>query len=115
MLKARGMTDAQINDFFNKGGMVGGGYNPKYLTYLLQVEAAQELKERLISFGVAEVIFTNKNGIDIMAEQTWIAPPPYGMTGIRALRQLAKMEVNAIIEKTVPDKKGSKPKEKVAS
>jgi len=115
MLKARGMTDAQINDFFDKGGMIGGGYNPKYLTYLLQAEAAQELKDRLISFGLAEVIFTNKNGIDIMAEQTWIAPPPYGMTGIRALRQLAKMEVNAIIEKTAPQKDKKKAKEKVAS
>jgi hypothetical protein len=113
MLKKGGMTDAQINDFFDKGGMVGGGYNPKYLTFLLQVEAAQELKDRLISFGIAEIIFTNKNGIDIMAEQTWITPQPFAATGIKALRKLAKMEVDGIIEKTIPEKKDSKPKEKV--
>lgn len=115
MLRRGGMTDAQINDFFDKGGMVGGGYNPKYLTYLLQVEAAQELKERLLSFGIAEVIFTNKNGIDIMAEQTWVTPPPFAATGIEALRQLAKFEVNGIIEKTIPQSKKPKSKQKVAS
>ena len=114
MLRKGGMTDAQINDFFDKGGIIGGGYNPKYLTYFLQVEAAQELKQRLISFGIAEVIFTNKNGIDIMGEQTWITPPPFASTGIQALRRLAKMEVDGIIEKTIPQKKDSKPKEKVS-
>lgn len=115
LLRNGGMTDAQINDFFDKGGMIGGGYNPKYLTYLLQVEAAQELKQRLISLGIAEVIFTNKNGIDIMAEQTWVTPPPFAASGIQALRQLAKLEVNGMIQKTIPQNKKQKSKQKVAS
>lgn len=113
-LKKRGKTDSEIKDFFEKGGLLGGGYNPKYLTYLLQVESAIELRDRLISFGIPEVIFTNKNGIDIMAEGTWVTLPPNPKTGIDALRMLAKMEVRGIIEKVAPEK-ASKTPEKVAS
>jgi hypothetical protein len=113
-LKKRGKTDSEIKDFFEKGGLLGGGYNPKYLTYLLQVESAIELRDRLISFGIPEVIFTNKNGIDIMAEGTWVTLPPNPKTGIDALRMLAKMEVRGIIEKVAP-KKASKTPEKAAS
>lgn len=113
-LKKRGKTDSEIKDFFDKGGLLGGGYNPKYLTYLLQVESAIELRDRLISFGIPEVIFTNKNGIDIMAEGTWATLPPNPKTGIDALRMLAKMEVRGIIEKVAPSKASKKP-EKVAS
>jgi len=113
-MKKRGKTDAEIKEFFDKGGLIGGDYNPKYLTYLLQVESAIELRDRLISFGIPEVIFTNKNGIDIMAEGTWATLPPNPKTGIDALRMLAKMEVRGIIEKVAPSKAGKKP-EKVAS
>jgi hypothetical protein len=80
----------------------------------LQVESAIELRDRLISFGIPEVIFTNKNGIDIMAEGTWVTLPPNPKTGIDALRMLAKMEVRGIIEKVAPEK-ASKTPEKVAS
>jgi len=113
-MKKRGKTDAEIKEFFDKGGLIGGDYNPKYLTYLLQVESAIELRNRLISFGIPEVIFTNKNGIDIMAEGTWATLPPNPKTGIEALRMLAKMEVRGIIDKVAPEKANKKP-EKVAS
>lgn len=113
-LRKRGKSDSEIKEFFDKGGLIGGGYNPKYLTYLLQVESAIELRDRLISFGIQEVIFTNKNGIDILAEGTWVTLPPNAQKGIEALRMLAKMEVRGIIEKVAPDKSSKKP-EKVAS
>lgn len=106
-LGERGMKDSEIKEFFDKGGIIGGGYNPKYLIYLLQVEAAKELKDRLISFGIAEVIFTNKSGIDIMAEKTWFTPAPDAAYGLKALQKLAEMEINVIIEKTMPRKKKS--------
>jgi len=112
IFKKRGMTDSAIKEFFDKGGMIGGGFNPKYLIYLLEIEAAQELKDRLISFGVPEVIFTNKNGIDIMAEKTWFTPAPDSKNGIDALRKLAKMEIDVIMEKTVPKNKENARKEK---
>ena len=112
IFKKRGMTDVEIKEFFDKGGMIGGGFNPKYLIYLLEIEAAQELKDRLISFGVPEVIFTNKNGIDIMAEKTWFTPAPDSKNGIDALRKLVKMEIDVIIEKTVPKNKENAKKEK---
>ena len=112
IFKKRGMTDVAIKEFFDKGGMIGGGFNPKYLIYLLEIEAAQELKDRLISFGVPEVIFTNKNGIDIMAEKTWFTPAPDSKNGIDALRKLVKMEIDVIIEKTVPKNKENARKEK---
>jgi hypothetical protein len=112
IFKKRGMTDVAIKEFFDKGGMIGGGFNPKYLIYLLEIEAAQELKDRLISFGVPEVIFTNKNGIDIMAEKTWFTPAPDSKNGIDALRKLVKMEIDVIMEKTVPKNKENARKEK---
>ena len=108
------MSDSQIDEFFNKGGMIGGGFNPKYLTYLLQIEAAKELENRLVSLGISKIIFTNKNGIDIMSEETWVTPPPTKLSGIKALQKLAEMEVNGMIEKVTPNKKENKPKEKVA-
>lgn len=114
LMRGRKLTEDKISAFFDKDGTIGGGYSPKYLSYLLEYEAATELKDRLISFGVQDVIFTNKDGIDIMAEKTWITPKPDQKFGIDALREIAKREVEAILDKYAPMPSSENPKPKKA-
>lgn len=108
MLRGRKLSEDKIKDFFDKDGTIGGGYSPRYLSYLLEYEAATELKERLTSFGIQDVLFTNKDGIDIMAEKTWATPKPNQKFGLEALKKIAAKEIESILDKYAP-----KPKPKV--
>jgi len=101
-MRGRKLPEGKIQEFFEKDGTIGGGYSPKYLSYLLEYEAASELKERLVSLGVQDVIFTNKDGIDMMGEKTWSTPKPNQKFGVEALREIAKMEIEAILDKYAP-------------
>lgn len=98
----RGVPKEKIKDFFDNDGTIGGGYTPKHLSYLNELEAAEEFKEKLVSLGIPEVIFTNKDGIDIMNEDTWLTPPPTKKKGKEALKEIAKKEVMSIIDKIAP-------------
>lgn len=104
----RGVPKEKIKDFFDNDGTIGGGYTPKHLSYLNELEAAEEFKENLISLGISEVIFTNKDGIDIMNEDTWLTPPPTKKKGKEALKEIAKREVMSIIDKIAPPPKKQK-------
>ena len=106
----RGVSKDKIKDFFDKDGTIGGGYTPKHLSYLNELEAAEEFKENLISLGISDVIFTNKDGIDIMGEDTWMTPPPTKKKGKDALKEIARNEVMSIIDKIAPPPKKAKPK-----
>ena len=106
----RGVPKEKIKDFFDNDGTIGGGYTPKHLSYLNELEAAEEFKEKLVSLGIPEVIFTNKDGIDIMNEDTWLTPPPTKKKGKEALKEIAKREVMSIIDKIAPPPQ--KPKQK---
>jgi DNA-binding Xre family transcriptional regulator len=110
----RGVPKEKIKDFFDKDGTIGGGYTPKHLSYLNELEAAEEFKENLISLGISEVIFTNKDGIDIMSEDTWVTPPPTKKKGKDALREIARKEVMSIIDKIAPPPKKPIPKKETA-
>lgn len=101
-MRGRKLPEGKIQEFFEKDGTIGGGYSPKYLSYLLEYEAGSELKERLVSIGIQDVVFTNKEGIDIMGEKTWSTPKPNQKFGVEALRQIAKMEIEAILDKYAP-------------
>lgn len=105
----RGVPKEKIKDFFDGDGTIGGGYTPKHLSYLNELEAAEEFKEKLVSLGISEVIFTNKDGIDIMNEDTWLTPPPTKKKGKEALKEIARKEVMSIIDKIAPPPK--KPKQ----
>lgn len=114
MMRARKLSEDKIQDFFDKEGTIGGGNTPKYFSYLLEHEAASELKERLVSLGVQDVVFTNREGIDIMGEKTWETPGPKKKYGIEALREIARKEIQSIIDKYAPlpkPQKLAKPKE----
>lgn len=111
ILVQRGASQSFINNFFSKGGMIGGGLNPKYLTYLREAEAAAEIRQRLIEMGMPEVLITNKDGIDLYSDETWITPPPSKKRGIDALREIASKEVDMMLDKVMPPKEG-KTKEK---
>lgn len=102
MMRSRKLSEQKIREFFEKDGTIGGGHTPKYLSYLLEYEAATELKKRLISFGLQDVLFTNKEGIDIMSESTWQTPGPKKKQGIDALKEIAKKEIESIIDKYAP-------------
>jgi hypothetical protein len=106
----RGVPKEKIKDFFDGEGTIGGGYTPKHLSYLNELEAAEEFKENLISLGIDEVLFTNKDGIDIMSEDTWRTPPPTKKKGKDALREIARREVMSIIDKIAPALKKAEPK-----
>ncbi len=106
----RGVSKDKIKDFFDKDGTIGGGYTPKHLSYLNELEAAEEFKENLTSLGISDVLFTNKDGIDIMSEDTWITPPPTKKKGKDALKEIARKEVMSIIDKIAPPLKETKPK-----
>ena len=106
----RGVSKEKIKDFFDKDGTIGGGYTPKHLSYLNELEAAEEFKENLISLGISDVIFTNRDGIDIMGEDTWMTPPPTKKKGKDALKEIARKEVMSIIDKIAPPPKKEKPK-----
>jgi len=110
----RGVPKEKIKDFFDKDGTIGGGYTPKHLSYLNELEAAEEFKENLISLGISEVIFTNKDGIDIMSEDTWVTPPPTKKKGKDALKEIARKEVMSIIDKIAPPPKKPIPKKETA-
>jgi hypothetical protein len=101
-MRGRKLPEGKIQEFFEKDGTIGGGYFPKYLSYLLEHEAALELKEKLISIGVQDVLFTNREGIDIMGEKTWSTPKPNQKFGLEALREIAKKEIEAILDKYAP-------------
>lgn len=106
----RSVPKEKIKDFFDGEGTIGGGYTPKHLSYLNELEAAEEFKENLISLGIDEVLFTNKDGIDIMSEDTWRTPPPTKKKGKDALREIARREVMSIIDKIAPAPKKAEPK-----
>lgn len=110
MFNIRNYSKDKAKEFFEKDGIIGGGYTPKHLSYLLELEAAEELKEKLLSMGMSDVVFTNKDGVDIMAEDTWVTPPPTKLKGKAALREIAKNEVLAIIDKIAPPPQKPKPK-----
>jgi flagellar biosynthesis/type III secretory pathway protein FliH len=101
-MRGRKLSENKIAEFFEKDGTIGGGYSPKYLSYLLEYEASSELKEKLISLGIQDVVFTNREGIDIMGEKTWSTPKPNQKFGIEALREIAKREVESILDKHAP-------------
>jgi hypothetical protein len=101
-MRGRKLPEGKIQEFFEKDGTIGGGYSPKYLSYLLEHEAGLELKERLVSLGVQDVIFTNKDGIDMMGEKTWSTPKPNQKFGVEALKEIAKKEIEAILDKYAP-------------
>jgi flagellar biosynthesis/type III secretory pathway protein FliH len=101
-MRGRKLSEDKIAEFFEKDGTIGGGYSPKYLSYLLEYEASSELKEKLISLGIQDVVFTNREGIDIMGEKTWSTPKPNQKFGIEALREIAKREVESILDKYAP-------------
>lgn len=114
MMRARKLSEEKIQDFFDKEGTIGGGHTPKYFSYFLEYEAASDLKERLVSLGVQDVIFTNREGIDIMGEKTWETPGLKKKYGIEALREIARKEIQSIIDKYAPfpkPQKLPKPKE----
>lgn len=102
MMRSRKLSEEKIREFFEKDGTIGGGHTPKYLSYLLEYEAATELKRRLISFGLQDVLFTNREGIDIMSESTWQTPGPKKKQGLDALKEIAKKEIESIIDKYAP-------------
>jgi hypothetical protein len=111
MLKNRGASMEKIQDFIAKGGNIGGKKNSTFAIYMLEFPVAKKMKEQLISSGIPDVVFTNKNGIDIMSDSTW------GRMGLRndvkgqdALRQLAVNEVSKILDTVQKVKPPEKPK-----
>jgi len=108
LMRGRKVSETKIKEFFEKDGTIGGGFTPKYVSYLAEYEAALELKERLISLGISDVVFTNKEGINIMSEDTWSTPKPNQKNGVEALRQIARKEIEAILDKVAPKPKPPK-------
>jgi hypothetical protein len=113
MLKSRGATDEELKAFFEKGGQVGGGFTPKFYNILSDIGKAEKLKKKLIDLGIEEVIFTNKDGVDILAEDTWVSPSPNRENGRIGLYGMAMQEMVRFIDKIKPpDKEKPKPKQK---
>jgi hypothetical protein len=108
LMRGRKVSETKIKEFFEKDGTIGGGFTPKYVSYLAEYEAALELKETLISLGISDVVFTNKEGINIMSEDTWSTPKPNQKRGVEALRQIARKEIEAILDKVAPKPKPPK-------
>jgi hypothetical protein len=108
LMRGRKVSETKIKEFFEKDGTIGGGFTPKYVSYLAEYEAALELKETLISLGISDVVFTNKEGINIMSEDTWSTPKPNQKNGVEALRQIARKEIEEILDKVAPKPKPPK-------
>lgn len=114
-MKQEGVAPEKIDKFFAAGGTIGGGFSPRFISYFLEVDKARKMKERLISSGFADVIFTNKDGIDMMSSDSW------GQSGIaqssrgeKNLLKLATDELAKIIQ-SVSGKKEKQPKKEVAA
>ena len=111
MLKNRGASMDRIKDFIEKGGNIGGKKNSVFAVYMLEVPAAKRMKEKLISSGVPDVVFTNKNGIDITSDSTWgTVGQRNDVKGEDALRQLAAQEISKILDTVQKVKQPEKPK-----
>lgn len=111
MLKNRGASMDRIQDFIEKGGNIGGKKNSVFAIYMLEVPAAKRMKEQLISSGVPDVVFTNKNGIDIISDSTWgTVGQRNDVKGEDALRRLAAQEISKILDTVQKVKQPEKPK-----
>ena len=113
MLKNRGTPMEKIKDFLEKGGNIGGKKNAIFAIYLLEIPVAKEMKERLISSGIPDIVFTNKNGIDIMSDSTWgTVGFKKEIRGEEALRNLAANEISKILDTVQKKKPEEAPKKK---
>jgi hypothetical protein len=111
MLKNRGASMEKIQDFIEKGGNIGGKKNSIFAVYMLEVPAAKKMKEKLISAGIPDVLFTNKNGIDIVSDSTWgTVGQRNNVKGEDALRELAAEEISRILDTVQKKKQPEKPK-----
>lgn len=109
MLISRGASADKIQSFINDGGVLKR--NPRYFQYLREIPKATEVKEKLISSGIPEVIFVNKDGIDILSDSTWGEDESSDkIKGIEKLRKLAEKEISTILDSV--QKKNSKDKVK---
>jgi hypothetical protein len=70
-LQKMGLTDSEIQAFFNMGGAVGGGSTPSFATRLMQYRGAQQVKNDMRQQGFDKIKFTNPEGLDIMNPTTW--------------------------------------------
>ena len=70
-LQKMGLTDSEIQAFFNMGGAVGGGATPSFATRLMQYRGAQQVKNDMREQGFDKIKFTNPEGLDIMNPTTW--------------------------------------------
>lgn len=70
-LQKMGLTDSEIQAFFNMGGAVGGGATPSFATRLMQYRGAQQVKNDMRQQGFDKIKFTNPEGLDIMNPTTW--------------------------------------------
>jgi hypothetical protein len=70
-LKTLGMTDAEIEKFFNSGGLIGGGPTPPLAMRLAQFKEAQNTKNELRKYGINKIKFVNPEGLDIENPRTW--------------------------------------------
>ena len=70
-LQKMGLTDSEIQVFFNMGGAVGGGATPSFATRLMQYRGAQQVKNDMRQQGFDKIRFTNPEGLDIMNPTTW--------------------------------------------
>ena len=114
-MKQEGISPEKIEKFFAGGGTIGGGFSPRFISYFLEVEKARKMKERLISSGFADVIFTNKDGIDMLSGDSW------GQSGLaqssrgeKNLLKLATQELAKIMQSVSGKKEKQDNKEKAA-
>jgi hypothetical protein len=70
-LKSMGLTDAEIEKFYNSGGLIGGGPTPPIAMRLMQFREAQNKRNELRKYGIDKVKFVNPEGIDIENPRTW--------------------------------------------
>jgi hypothetical protein len=114
-MRQAGVPEEKITKFFSQDGTIGGGFSPRHISYLLEIAEAQEMKEKLISSGFPDVVFTNKDGIDMLSEDTWGRS---GMTGSKKgkakLAELAMNELSEIMKKLSESKPSEQKKESVA-
>ena len=70
-LKALDLNDAEIEKFFNSGGLIGGGSTPALAMRLMQFKKCQDTRNDLRKHGINKVKFVNPEGLDIENPRTW--------------------------------------------
>jgi len=100
-LRKLGLNEEQVQSFIDAGGPIGGGLNPQGLIKVQQYRAARDTKAKLLSSGVSDVIFTNPEGIDIMAAATYGPGKNAARDTETLLLQKARGEITKLLTEAV--------------